>query len=154
MTTTHKLLTELKFGLKGRSDIVVHNEIKKVFKIGELNDNFADENPLYHNRPLRPDGTCDQTGRSWDGVAKNIRQLVWLAVSSGELVVNIETAHATLDAVMAEPNVAWSALSKKYRKSALKFATDTEIGTLPNLKISLGNRENPLKDGKQVIWKR
>jgi hypothetical protein len=150
--TTLKLLLEVKQGYKGREDVDVGGAIKKVYRLGELPENYADENPLYRGRPLRPDGTCDQTGRSWEGVDLNVRQLVRVAMDEGELHVTHEQAHNILDMVM-EPN-AFDKLRKRYRKSAIKFDELAKTGDLPTLKIELGGSEGngPFAEGKRVVW--
>ncbi len=150
--TTLKLLMEVKQGYKGREDVDVGGAVKKVYKIGQLPENYADENPLYRGRPLRPDGTCDQLGRSWEGVDLNVRQLIRVAMDEGELHVTHEQAHNILDMVM-EPN-ALDKLRKRYRKSAIKFDELAKTGDLPTLKIELGGSEGngPFAEGKRVVW--
>jgi hypothetical protein len=151
--TTLKLLQEVKQGYKGRDDVDVNHEVKKVYRIGELPENFADENPLYRNRPLRPDGTCDQTGRSWEGVAMNVRQLVRVAMDTDDLMVTHEQAHNILDMVMEAD--ALKKLRLRYRQAAIKFDELSKTGALPTLKIQLGGGSeggNPFPEGKQVVW--
>jgi hypothetical protein len=151
--STFKLLTEIKAGYPGRDDLDVNGAIKKVYRIGELPENYADENPLYRDRPLRPDGTCDQTGRSWEGVDLAVRQLVRVAMDTGELKVTHELAHNTLDAVMEKD--ALKKLRSRYRKAAVQFDELAKTGDLPTLKIPLqGGSEgkNPFDGGKQVVW--
>lgn len=151
--TTLKLLEEVKQGYSGRTDIDVNGNIKKVYRIGELPENYVDENPLYRNRPLRPDGTCDQTGRSWEGVSLVIRQLIRLAMDSKELSVNIENAHNTLDIALDVD--ALSKLRKRYRQASIKFDELSKTGGLPTLKIEIkGGSENtnPFDNGKKVIF--
>lgn len=150
--TTMKLILEIKQGHKGRADIKVNDKIKRVHKIGQLPDNYADENPLYPQRPLRPDGTCDQTGRSWEGVPLEIMQLVRLAITTGELKVNLETAHNTLDMAMGEG--AEEKLRNRYRKASVLF--DEKPDDRPKLKISLAwsSTGNLFKNGHPVKWKK
>lgn len=150
--TTLKLLLEVKQGYKGREDMDVKGGVKKVYRLGELPENYADENPLYRGRPLRPDGTCDQTGRSWEGVPLEIRQLVRVAMDTGELAVSHEQAHNTLDLVMESDALA--KLRKRYRKATVQFETLSKTGDLPTLKIELGVGEggSPFPDGKRVVW--
>lgn len=151
---TLKLLLEIKSGYKGREDVDVGGTTKRVYRLGELPENYADENPLYRDRPLRPDGTCDQTGRSWEGVPLAIRQLVRVAMDEGELSVNIETAHNILDMVMEAD--ALSKLRKRYRKASVQFDELEKTGDLPKLKIELGSsgggKPGPFHDGKRVMW--
>jgi hypothetical protein len=148
---THKLLLEIKQGYPGREDVDVNGFPTKVYRIGELPENFADENPLYRGRPLRPDGTCDQTGRSWEGVPMNVRQLVRLAADT-ELVVTIETAHNVLDMVMG--NDPFKKLAARYRTPHVKFGELQKTGNLPRLKIALGGSEGsgPFDGAKKVVW--
>lgn len=151
--TTFKLLSEIKGGYPGRDDVDVNGAIKKTYRIGELPENYADENPLYRDRPLRPDGTCDQTGRSWEGVDLSVRQLIRVAMDEGELRVTHEIAHDTLDAVLEAG--ALKKLRSRYRKAAIKFDELAKTGDLPTLKIPLdGGSEgtNPFSGGKQVVW--
>lgn len=147
--TTFKIIQEIKSGYSGRNDIDVNGVTKKVYKIGEYPDHFADENPLYKGRALRPDGTCDQTGRSWDGVGIEVRQFVRLALETGELAVNIETAHSILDIVVGSD--ALVKLRKRYRKSSTKFDELAQIGNLPKLKITL--KKDTFLEGKKVCLK-
>jgi hypothetical protein len=151
--TTLKLLLEVKGGYQGRKDIEVNGEIKPVYVVGDKVDAYAEENPLYPNRPLRPDGTCDQTGRSGEGVAQEIRQLVRVAMQTGELDVTIETAHNILDMVVGPEPMA--KLRKRYRKGSVKFDELKRTGNLPKLTIPLSNSKGggrPFDGGKRVVW--
>lgn len=156
--TTMKLILEIKQGHKGRSDIKVNDKIKRVHKIGQLPDNYAIENPLYLHRPLRPDGTCDQTGRSWEGIPLEIMQLVRLAITTRELKVSLEMSHNILDVVMSEN--AEENLRNRYRKASILF--DEKPDDRPKLKISLNERIRRtnghsflvFRDGKPVRWEK
>ena len=151
--TTLKLLQEVKQGYEGRHNTDVNGEPKEVYRVGDIPDNFVDENPLYRNRPLRPDGTCDQTGRSWNGVDMKVRQLIRLAIETNELVVSIEKAHDVLDLVMSDSP--WNKLVSRYRKAAVDFKRFEGMGKLPMLKLVLkkdkGGSEgkNPFQQGKR-----
>lgn len=175
--TTTQLLLELKSGYpKGRESITVDNSIKKVFKIGELPDFYVDENPLYVGRPLRPDGTCDQLNRSWEGVTLEIRQLIRLALKVGELSIDgtsgRERAHDILDMALAGDTVK---LRQRYTKAAVAFDEAARNGNLPMLKVALqfsseedagpvnlpsqpskqagAKRISPFSNDNKVIWK-
>lgn len=154
--TTFKLLGEIRGGYNGRDDVDVNGEIKKVYRLGELPENYADENPLYPDRPLRPDGTCDQTGRSWEGVDLAVRQLIRVAIDEGELNVDFDVAHKIIDAVLEK--TALKKLRQRYRKSAVQFDELAKTGNLPTLKIAVGGGSggsestNPFPAGKQVVW--
>lgn len=134
-TSTLKLFLEVKNGYEGLRNFEVDGDIKQVYCIGELPDNFADENPLYAGRPLRPDGSCDQTGRSWENVPQEVRQLIRLAVDGGELEVTIENAHNVLDIVMNSNALA--RLKARYREAAVNFTKLAATGELPTLKVAL-----------------
>jgi hypothetical protein len=150
--TTLKLLLEVKAGHSGRNDIDASGKVKKVYRIGELPDNLADENPLYSGRALRPDGTCDQTSRSWEGIPLNVRQLIYLAVQVGDLKVNIDSAHATIDAALEAD--AFNKISRKYRKAAVRFDELSQSGSLPNLKVPIkSNGNKPFENGTKVVWR-
>lgn len=148
---TFKLLQEVKQGYEGRKSTDVNGEPQEVYAVGNLPDNFVDENPLYRNRPLRPDGTCDQTGRSWNGVPMNVRQLVRLAMETGELEVTIDKANDVLDLVMGDDP--WKKLVSRYRKAAIDFKRFETMGKLPLLKLTLnkGGSEgkNPFQQGRR-----
>ena len=156
--TTVKILSEVKQGFPGRENIEINGAIKMVYALGQLPDNYADENPLYPGRPLRPDGTCDQTGRSWEGVSQTIRQLVYLAINeTNELSVTvpngIQVANDILNVALASDGE--KQLRSRFRKTSLKFDELSKTGNLPNLKISLSNGEdknNPFDNGKKVVW--
>lgn len=149
--TTVKLLIEIKGGFGGREDVTVNGNVKKVYALGELPENYADENPLYNNRPLRPDGTCDQTGRSWEGVEYSIRQFVRVAIDTGELKINHETSHDVIDMVLELD--ALKKLRQRYRKSALNFDELEKVGKLPTLKISLGRKRGIFDNGNKISWR-
>jgi hypothetical protein len=146
--TTLKLLQELKQGYPGRNEI----DGKEVHHVGVLPDNYVDENPLYKNRPLRPDGTCDQIGRSWEGVSLKVRQLIRLAMETGELTVSFDNAHNVMDIAMEEKG--WDLLAKRYRKAVLEYNKKEKLGELPKLRMLLkGGSEgkNPFAQGRKVL---
>jgi hypothetical protein len=153
--TTFKLLQEVKQGFDGRKDVDVNGEIKEVHAVGALPDNFVDENPLYKNRPLRPDGMCDQTGRSWEGVPTAVRQFIRVAMSTGELEdINIDKAHAIIDMAVADNAI--TKLRSRYRKAAIEFDKLQNLGNLPKLKLMLkkgaGGSSRPFDNAKKVQW--
>lgn len=157
---TLKLLKELKAGLKeGRTAF----EGKKVYRVGELPDNYANENPLYEGRPLRPlDESCDQTNRSWAGVPFEVRQFIRFAMDyEGGIEVNShKDAHDVLD-VAVKPD-ALKTLRDRYSELAVEFDNikTNNPSELPTLRISLGEgsvessdgEERPFEDGKRVVW--
>lgn len=154
--TTFKLVSEIKSGWEGPKTVEVKGVIKPVYRIGELPDNYADENPIYVGRPLRPDGTCDQTGRSWAGVELKVRQFVRLALEKGFIKANIDNAHDVLDRAL-QPD-ALPKLRQRYRDISILFDELEKTGKLPRLQIALKSQKNmggqgrPFDDGKRVEW--
>jgi len=114
-----------------------------VYKIGDRFDVYADENPLYPGRVLRSEETCDQTGRSWKGVAQDVRQLLYIAVQiSKELGVRTAAdASDVLDKVMAQ-DCTLDSLRSRYPHASKQYDGLLNIGSLPRLKIKLGGSSN------------
>jgi hypothetical protein len=155
--TTFKLLDEVKKGFPERDSIEINGEIMEVHPVGALPDNFVDENPLYRDRPLRPDGTCDQTNRSWNGVPTRVRQLIRVAMDIGDLKnLSIERVHDIMDMVV-EGN-AFEKFSKRYQDAAVEFKKREGVGNLPTLKLVLkvekgaGRANRPFDGAKKVEW--
>lgn len=160
VATTLSLLKEVKQGYAGRDKITVNGTLKKVYSIGYLPENYADENPLYPGRPLRPDGTCDQTNRSWEGIDLKLRQLARIAVDRGDIKVSRETSHDMLDLLVGVE--ALEAFSRRYADAVLAYDELSEQDKLPRLRIVLSRYEGadpqggpeagPFQDGKKVVW--
>jgi hypothetical protein len=156
--STLKLLQEVKQGYNGRENFEVNGEINEVHRVGDLPDNFVEENPLYRNRPLRPDGTCDQTNRSWNGVPMNVRQLIRVAMDNGNLKdISFERVHDIMDMIMEGD--AFTKLTKRYPAAALEFKKLADVGRLPALKLVLkkdnkgaGRSDRPFDNAKKVEW--
>lgn len=133
---TLALVTEIKDGYEGRQIF----EGKQVYRVGEVPNRYADENPFYPNRPLRPDGTCDQLNRSWQGIDKSLRQFLRIAIDKHSLVISgnggRERAHDVLD-IALRPD-ALVTFRSRYPEISLEFDRLEKTGQLPNLKIPLG----------------
>jgi len=152
---TTVLLKEIKQGYTHRDQY----EGKETYAIGDLPDNYVDENPLYPGRPLRPDGTCDQTNRSWSGIAKNVRQLVRLALLTKEIDIHSAGGHARANDVLdLVTEGSFDKLCKRYFKAKIQFDRDEKLGALPILLIPLGKPvgigAGPFDQGERVIWER
>lgn len=152
---TLELLKELKQGYTSRDQY----KGKETYAIGDLPDNYAEENPLYPGRPLRPDGTCDQTNRSWAGIPKNVRQLIRLALSTKEIDVNSPGGHARANDVLdLVTGNGFEKLGERFFKAKIQFDRVEKIGGLPNLLIPLGKPvgvgANPFDQGEKVVWER
>lgn len=148
-------LKEVKQGLPGVESFKVGDEIKKVYRVGELPQNFTDENPIYPGRPLRLGGTCDQTNRSWEGVGLSIRQMVRLVTEFENIELDIDKSNDLIDKAVGPD--AFKRLRDRYRKAALRFDELKQTGDLPKLKIALGQLEGaspkggrPFEGGRRV----
>src|ERR1035437_4990305 len=78
-----ELLNEIKKGFPERNGGIYvgkEGDIRRIYKVGEKPNNFLEEDPLYPGRALRPGGISDQTNRSWAGIEKRVKQLLYLAV--------------------------------------------------------------------------
>jgi hypothetical protein len=69
VTATSKLLGEVLQGFKGRQ----FYEGRQVYLVGQWPQTNLIENPLFPGQPLRPDGTCDETGVRWDIVPLEVK---------------------------------------------------------------------------------
>jgi hypothetical protein len=149
--TSLKLLEELLAGYSERDFISVNNEVKSIYKVGEKINNDGDENPIYVGRLLRPDGTCDQTGRSYAGVPLNVKQLISVIISNADSAKDINSAHNLIDLAIAPD--AFNVLKTRYPKSALKFAKLEKENKLPSLKLSLSevSKKNNLLNSGRVV---
>jgi len=149
--TTQRLLRELKQGFNPIDTVVMGQDVRRVYVLGQLPPNLANENPLYPDRALRPGDVCDQTSRSWEGVPHEVRQLVRLAVvNTGEIKVTIDKAHDVLD--MALQRDAASQFRTRYLKAAVLYDDLAKTGSLPSLKVPLGTpgSGNPFTGGARV----
>ena len=155
--TTKTLLGEIKQGFPARQHVTVAGKPKPVYKIGDLPDNYVDENPLYPKRPLRPDGTCDQTGRSWEGIELTTRQFLRVAIDAGEIKMSIDKAHEVLDMVLSDDKPL-EKLRVRFPNSSIKFDELEKRGKLPDLQVAVGDpgkgrgNPRPFDQGAKVVW--
>jgi hypothetical protein len=132
-----QLLQELKDGYPERETYTLEGKPKPLYAIGDRPDNLADVNPLYPKRILRPDGTCDQTNRSWNGVSHEVRWLILLGVTqTKEIVVSYENAQAIMDIVVSED--AEQKLAVRYPKAYILYEQLNKESNLPALRTSMG----------------
>jgi len=131
-----KLLQEIRDNYPPRDTVVVDERPQKTYRVGERPDQMADENPLYPGRVLRPDGMCDQTNRSWNGISPTVRILIYLAVKeTGEIKVNqINDAHNALDLVLSGD--AEKKIRTRYTQASVRYDELEKQGNLPSLKIA------------------
>ena len=159
---TLKLLQELKQGYPPRQFYEVDGIPQEVCVLGYIPDNYADENPLYPGRLLRPDGTCDQTNRSWAGVEQQVKQFLRVALKVGTIEVDsIEKAHYYMDLVMNPPEgkSVMLYLRGRYQAASVEFDKLAKEGKLPTLKIAMPKvkqpkegKNSPFDQGKPVQW--
>lgn len=138
--TSAMLLKEIKKGWGERSVVTVDRIIKPIYKVGEMPDNYVDENPLYPGRALRPDGTCDQLNRSWAGVPLRTRQLIYLAVTRSDLRMDSQRAGETLDVALEQDGE--RRLRERYPNASIEFDKLEKLSQLPSLKIELTRASN------------
>lgn len=146
-----KLLEEIVLSYPERKFYTENGEVYPVYRVGEGFELLVDENPIYAGRPLRPDGTCDQTGRSYDGVSLETRQLLRMCVCDRyNNSCTIEQAHQLIDIVISKD--AFERLKVLYPTSYLKYSDYLKNNKLPHLKMSLKDKKpsNPLNYGKKV----
>ena len=160
---TFSQISALKAGHPAVDAAVVNGRPVKVWKLGELPDNFADENPLYPNRPLRPDGTCDQTLRSYSGIPKDVRQFLRVALNMGAKrggfdINSIKDANDHMDEALGG-----LAALQKYNRVSIEFEDLAKKNKLPDLQIELvapkdiphqAEKKSPFAEGNKVQWTR
>lgn len=137
IATSTRLLTELRRGLSPMDVVMIQGVgAARVFKIGEVPHDELDQNPLYPNRPLRTDETCDQTMRSWAGVPLEIRQLVFLAVTrtNEAKVMSVGDAHDIMDRVMTAGSDLGQ-MGTRFVKAKILLDELRERGEAPRLKM-------------------
>lgn len=139
---TTSLLEEVRKGFPEREFFLKDETSFRVYKIGELPNNYVAENPCYRGRPLRPlDESCDQTGRSWSGISLETRQFVRLIIEESTISVNLDFVNDLLD-ILLEPN-GEAKLIRRYPKAASKFTELKTQGKLPSLSVPLlANKNN------------
>jgi len=151
------LLEEIKQGYPERDTFLVEGKPHKVYKIGQRPDMLADENPLYPGRKLYPDGTCDQTNRSWDGVAAKIRTVLYLAITqTKELVISHSSVHDIIDIAISEG--AEEKICQRYTGASVLYDELKDRGDLPSLKLAIngsdgsvgGRGSDPLNTGHRT----
>ena len=151
---TVKLLEDIINGLPETETAFVGGRPFPTFSIGERPDFYVEENPIYPGRPLRSNETCDQTGRSWQGVSTEVRQLLYLAVEeTGELVISsVADASDILDKVLAKESSVGS-FGSRYPEASIMFDEKKKIGQLPLLKIKVGEKGSTRNDpfGRNTI---
>jgi hypothetical protein len=130
------LLTDVINGRPGIDTIMLSDIPWAVYRVGERPNHYFDENPLIPGSPLRSGETCEETKESWKDIELEVRQLLRLAVLSGEVDKKdffdiIIRARGMKNA----ENDAFVFFSRKYKSAALKFKDLQDLGQLPTLKM-------------------
>ena len=133
-----KMLNALSDGYDELDTVTCAGSVLQVYKVGDKLDFFADIDPI-NNKPLRPDGTCQMTGRSWGKVSQKVRQMINIAhrVTQELKIDNIDDIHDIID--IAEKDGAEQHFRLRYRKASLRFDEMEKMGGLPVLKVRLGS---------------
>jgi hypothetical protein len=126
-----KLLEELRMSFPEREIFTIGGVVFKLYRVGDRVDDWVEENPLYPGRPLRPDGTCDQLNRSWDGVPLEVRQLV--RVVSDHNTGNMDNFHDWMDWALSDTK----RFSVRFPKQVALYEELKANGGLPKLRIKL-----------------
>jgi len=133
---------------------------RPVYKVGELPPNLVDENPLFPGSPLFPGGLCHVLQVSWEGVDKQIRQLVRLIQDSGQ----IEDDQRARDiAFLAHQPEAMKKLRERYPDQSVQFDELERTQKLPSLLVEVGTDadeeadteervSSPFDRGRPVDW--
>ena len=138
---TSELLNELLKRWPEREYVEVDGRHLRTYRVGDGKSELAEESPLYPGRALRPDGTDDQLGRSWDGVAQPIRQLIYVAVTqTREIAPSNTTSHDTLDMALLPDGE--KKLRARCRKASALLDELLDAGNAPKLKITRGGAAN------------
>ena len=137
---TVTLLEDLLNGLEEVPTAFVSCRPFPTYRVGERLDAYAEENPIYPGRPLRSNETCDQTGRSWQGVSTDVRQLLFMAINTYELEIkSVSDAHDIIDKVLSK-DCSFDSIRARYPEASKQFDEDRKIGQLPLLKIKVGEK--------------
>tara|TARA_Y100000310_G_scaffold345629_1_gene467479 strand:+ start:5222 stop:6115 length:894 start_codon:yes stop_codon:yes gene_type:complete len=145
-----KLLNEVREGFEPR-DMYVEDgkEPRNVYAVGQRPDVFVDLNPIYGHRVLRPDGTCDQTNRSWDGIPLEVRQVVYLArKNTGEVeVTSLQDAHDVMDKIVGVTDI--TVLSARMPKAVSQLRQLQKSGDAPSMKKPISSSK---ESGKRFVF--
>ena len=129
---SQNLLQELRDSYPERQNVVVDGEVHQTYTIGDRPSRYAEEHPLFPGKMLRPDWVSD-ADIDWKPISLPVRQLIYLAVKTGDLKGKDEQ-----DVRDLIENKSFNDLGKRWKNAALKFKELSETNQLPQLKIKLG----------------
>lgn len=134
--TTVREVSAVANGEPPREHAIVEGRPAKLYPVGTMPPQTADEHPLKRGESLRKDGT-DPLGLDWGGIALNIRQLLRLAVESRELSISgPDDTHDIYERASAQN--AFETLRRRYVQASTRFDELEGLGQLPTLKIQRG----------------
>lgn len=139
-----KLANEIADGHEPRDKVFTRDgKPVRVYSVGERPDQLADQNPLFEEA-LRPDATCSQTGRSWESVPHEVRQIIYLAkTDTGEIVLSTsKDAHDVLDLV-AFGDDKLVKVRQRYPEASMRLDELRAQSNEPSLKRKLASSEKP-----------
>lgn len=129
------LVQEIIDGYPERTEVIIEGLPLPTYKVGDKPDRYADENPAVPGEPLRPNGESD-AGCAWNSLPFNVRQLVYLAVESGEADDDEQDIFDKVEGKTFEQ------VAKRYRQAAVDFHEKEKVNMLPQLKIRLGGSDS------------
>tara|TARA_Y100000310_G_scaffold339480_1_gene432265 strand:- start:10295 stop:11179 length:885 start_codon:yes stop_codon:yes gene_type:complete len=133
---SEKLLNELRETGVARSIYVADGmSPREVFKVGDKPNTFAEKNPLYKGRLLYPDGTCDQTNRSWKGVPLEVKQLIYLATRVTHEITDLTKLAAETYIDKAVDPGQQSGLHNLLQQASIELKRLHALGEAPTLKV-------------------
>jgi len=141
LETSEKLLAELGDGYPPRNLAIRDDGTPcRPYAVGERPDTYVDENPLYPGRALRPDGTCDQTNRSWNGVPFSVRQILYVSRQNGEVSIrSVQEVHQIMDLIVGQNDMDAEAIVRtRFAGSAIELQEMLQTNRAPSLRIKIG----------------
>lgn len=139
---SYKLLEEALQGDPDLEQAESNGRITYTFRIGERPDRVVDLHPL-SGEPLRANG-LDADGYNWLAVPLPARQLLHLAVESGEIQEDISPLQLEEIVQRASSESGVASLGRVLKKAAREFDRLSQIGGLPPLKdFRISAEQNP-----------
>jgi hypothetical protein len=126
-----RLLRELLDNYPPRKATIVDGMLTELYSVGNRPARYADENPAFHGNMLRPDGTSDAYV-NWSVLPLKVRQLVWIAVSLGEISNRKE-----VDTFSDVNGKSEAELAQRFPRATLEYTRLEGMQSLPSLKIPL-----------------
>ena len=132
------LLNEIREGHSPRDFYSINGIPRQVYVVGGRPDKLADINPLFPSEVLRPDGTCSQTGRSWQSAEKETKQIVFLARTySKEISIDkLSNAHDIMDIAVSDNGL--DRIRQRCPKAAIRLAELKAQDSEPSLRKPIG----------------